>query len=268
MGNLKNSQQIRNVDNFQYHKEKREFEARKERRIEKRKKKIKVFSIFIIFVFLILVSPIFQLKTINVTELKKYTKSEVLEKMSISEGSNTFFLNSKKAESVFDNDPYIESCNIKKSFPNTINIEIKERKVRGYVPYMGSYLYIDEYGRVLDIQTSYTETLPIVKGLEFSEFKINEVLNVKNSKSFEVVVKIAQMMTKYEMLDLVVSIDVSDPENVRAYSGNIEVLLGNIKDCDKKIRVMEETLKKIPEGDRGTLDLSDLSKPIIFKYLT
>ena len=86
MGNLKNSQQIRNVDNFQYHKEKREFEARKERRIEKRKKKIKVFSIFIIFVFLILVSPIFQLKTINVTELKKYTKSEVLEKMSISEG--------------------------------------------------------------------------------------------------------------------------------------------------------------------------------------
>ena len=101
-----------------------------------------------------------------------------------------------------------------------------------------------------------------------SEFKINEILSVKNSKSFEVIVKIAQMMTKYEMLDLVVSIDVSDPENVRAYSGNIEVLLGDIKDCDKKIRIMEETLKKIPEGDRGTLDLSDLSKPIIFKYLT
>ena len=33
-------------------------------------------------------------------------------------------------------------------------------------------------------------------------------------------------------------------------------------------RMMAEILKTIPEEDRGSLDLSDLSKPIVFQYLT
>ena len=79
---------------------------------------------------------------------------------------------------------------------------------------------------------------------------------------------IAQMMTKYEVLGEVVEIDVSDTSKIMAYVGNIEINLGDISDCDRKIRTMGEIIKKIPEGDRGTLDLSDLSKPLVFKYLT
>ena len=188
--------------------------------------------------------------------------------MKVKEGINIIFFNKKRAENFIIKDTYIESCNIVKKLPNTLDIEIKERKVRGYVPYMGSYLYIDEYGRVLDIKTSYIEQLPIVKGLNFNEFKIGEILNVDNKDSFEVVVRISQMMTKYELLDFVVSIDVSNPNDIHAYSNNIEVLLGDISDYDRKIRTMSEIIKQIPKEDRGTLDLRDMSKPIIFKYLT
>ena len=268
MGASKNIQQFSNVEDFQYHKRNREREARKEKLRERRKKVLKIGTIVFVFIILILLSPIFQLKNINVTELKKYTKTEIMNKMVIQEGMNTFFASTSKAENSFKDDPYIESCKVNKKLPNTIDIDIKERKVRGYVPYMGSYLYIDEYGRVLDIQTSYTDHLPIVKGLEFSQFKLGELLQVKNDESFDVIVRIAQMMTKYELLDLVVSIDVSNPSDIRAYSNNVEILLGDISDSDKKIRTMAEILKKIPESDRGTLDLKDMTKPIIFKYLT
>ena len=37
---------------------------------------------------------------------------------------------------------------------------------------------------------------------------------------------------------------------------------------EEKIKTMSEAVKEIPDGDRGTLDLRDLSKPIIFKYST
>ena len=79
---------------------------------------------------------------------------------------------------------------------------------------------------------------------------------------------IAQMMTKYELLDTVVKIDVSNTQNIKAYLNKIEVNLGDISNSDQKIRTMAEIVKKIPEGDRGTLDLSDISKPLVFKYLT
>ena len=264
----KNKQSFENVEDFQYHKEKREKQARKERRKAKARKRNKIIIITSVIVVVILMSPVFQIKTINATQIKKYTQSQIIEKTGIREGMNLVFLSKREALRNFENDPYIESCEIDKQLPNTVNINVKERRVRGYVPYMGSYLYIDEYGRVLDVQTSYTEPLPIVKGLEFSEFKLGETLDVKNTKSFDVIVKIAQMMTKYELLDLVVSIDVSNPSDIHAYSNNVEILLGDISDCDKKIRTMAEVLKKLPEGDRGTLDLRDMSKPIIFKYLT
>ena len=87
-------------------------------------------------------------------------------------------------------------------------------------------------------------------------------------RRLSIIVTIAQVMTKYDMLDTVVRIDVSDTNKIMAYVRKVEINLGDGTNCDEKIRTMSEVIKQIPENDRGTLDLSDLSKPIVFKYLT
>ena len=115
---------------------------------------------------------------------------------------------------------------------------------------------------------SITKSLPVVKGLVFDQFTLGEVIQTENPEALDVVVRIAQAMTKYEMLDMVVELDVSDTSNIKAYVNKVEVNLGTISDYDTKVRTMCEIVKQIPENDRGSLDLSDLSKPIVFKYLT
>lgn len=78
-------------------------------------------------------------------------------------------------------------------------------------------------------------------------------------------------MEKYELLDLVVEIDVSNPKNIHAYVNQVEILLGEMENGDTKIRYMAEIMKTIPKEDRGTLDLSALDKPggtVVFRYLT
>lgn len=218
-----------------------------------------------------LLSPFFSVKTIQITQLERYTQSEICEKINLSEGINSIFFAKKKAERTLKKDPYISDVKISLNLPSTIIVDIKERKVRGYVPYMGSYLYIDEYGRVLDVQTHYEKKLPLVEGLDFKHFQKGELLPVKNQESFDVVVKIAQVMTKYKkynLLDLIVRIDVSDPKDICAYVNKVEVQLGDISDCDQKIRTMAEIINTIPESDRGTLNLKDMSKTPIFQYLT
>lgn len=224
--------------------------------------------IVIIAVTGFLLSPFFNIETIQITQLEHYTQNEICEKVNLSEGANSIFFAKKKAERILKQDPYISDVKISLNLPATIIVDIKERKVRGYVPYMGSYLYIDEYGRVLDVQTHYEKRLPLVEGLDFKQFQKGELLPVKNQESFDVVVKIAQMMTKYNLLDLVVRIDVSDPKDICAYVNKVEVQLGDISDCDQKIRTMVKIIDTIPESDRGTLNLKDMSKPLIFQYLT
>ena len=61
-------------------------------------------------------------------------------------------------------------------------ISLTERKVRAYVPYMGSYLYIDEFGRVLEINSQMSSALPVVTGLKFDTFMLGEKINAENNE--------------------------------------------------------------------------------------
>ncbi|NLK36542.1 MAG: FtsQ-type POTRA domain-containing protein [Epulopiscium sp.] len=231
--------------------------------------KVRLFLIiFILIATGILFSPLFQVKHIQVTELQCYSQAEICKKIGLTVGENVFLFGKRNAVKVLEKDPYIEEAKISRKLPDTIVVTIKERKVRGYIPYMGSYLYIDENGRVLDAKKSFTTTRPMVRGLQFDAFELGEILEVDNPESLDIVVKVAQMMTKYQLLDMVVEIDVSDPKQVHAYVNKVDILLGDITDCDQKIKTMAEIMKTIPKEDRGTLDLRDMSKPIIFQYLT
>ena len=144
----------------------------------KRKRKkffnVKTFGIILILIISvggILFSPLFSIKNINITEMEKYTESEMCEKLNLNKGENIFSFVLSNHKKTLKNDQYIEDIDIRMVLPDTIEIKVSERKVRGYVPFMGSYLYIDEYGRVLDVQDSYKTNLPIVEGLEFDSFK-------------------------------------------------------------------------------------------------
>ncbi|MPM63533.1 hypothetical protein SDC9_110413 [bioreactor metagenome] len=147
-------------------------------------------------------------------------------------------------------------------------VSVNENRVCGYIEYLGSYLYIDRSGKVIDINKETKESLPIIEGLKFSSFTINTKIPVENQDAFLTALAVSNAMSKYEVLDDAVSINVSDIQNLYAYIDNIKVLLGDNSRIEEKIKTMAEAVKEIPEGDRGTLDLTDLSKPIIFKYTT
>ena len=136
---------------------------------------------------------------------------------------------------------------------------------------MGSYLYIDEEGRVLEVAGSCRDALPLVKGLKFDSFTEGEILPVQNTDALAVILEISQLMEKYELLDEVVEIDVSKPKDIYAYVNQVQIHLGNMTNGDMKIQYMQQIVKTIPKEDRGILDLSGLDNPkanVTFRYLT
>lgn len=228
-------------------------------------------ALAVVLVIGLLLSPIFALKNVAVEGNNHYNEAQLCEMIGLSEGDNILLFGKGKAAQILEKDPYIADAKLSMRVPDTIVIEVKERKVRGYVPYMGSYLYIDEAGRVLDVQAAARESLPVVKGLVFGSFTLGEVIPVENQEALDVVLNISQLMEKYELLDIVVEIDVSNPENIYAYVNQVQIILGDMQNGDTKIRYMGEVMKTIPKEDRGTLDLSELDKPngtVVFRYLT
>ncbi|WP_352400998.1 FtsQ-type POTRA domain-containing protein [Anaerotignum sp.] len=226
------------------------------------------FLLLVIVIAGILFSPLFAVKEIRSEGAEHFTTTELAAMISLSQGDNLILFGKSKAEKILEQDPYIAQAKLKAELPGTMVVEVKERKVRGYVPYMGAYLYIDEEGRVLETQNVYHDALPVVRGLNFDSFLLGEVLPVENADALQIVLQMSQMMKKYNLLDLVVEIDVTDPKDIYAYVNKVEIRLGDMADSDQKVRIMGEIVKTIPKEDRGTLDLRDLRKPIIFQYLT
>ena len=53
-------------------------------------------------------------------------------------------------KSIFQN-PYVKMIKINRVLPDKVVIDIIERDIMAYVPYVGSYLNIDEEGMILEI---------------------------------------------------------------------------------------------------------------------
>ena len=227
--------------------------------------------LIVVVVACVLFSPLFAVKKIETEGASQFTTSALCEKIGLSKGDNLFLFSKSKAAKTLEKSPYIASAKLSAKLPHTMKITIKERKARGYVPYMGAYLYIDEEGRVLEVADSCRDALPLVKGLQFDSFTEGEILPVENTDALTVVLEISQLMEKYELLDEVVEIDVSNPKDIYAYVNQVQIHLGDMMNGNMKIQYMQQIVKKIPEEDRGILDLSGLDNPkanVTFRYLT
>ena len=63
----------------------------------KRKKKLKVLLIVIAGALLIMLSPMFTIKNIQITQMDKYSKEEICDMLNLHEGNNLFLFNRIKA---------------------------------------------------------------------------------------------------------------------------------------------------------------------------
>lgn len=213
--------------------------------------------------------PLFYIKNTIITGNEIVTNDEILTILDLkNENTNLYAFNSFSGETSLLENPYIESVDFTRSFPDTLKIDITERKIRGYIPYMNSFLYIDGDGRILDVQSSYTTPLPIVNGLTFKEFTLGEKLKVSNKEKLDIVVELSKLMTKYELLDDVIKVDVSKPEDIHIYVNKIDVIFGSFTDYNWKISTLNEILKNLSPEDKGILDISSSDKIPLFTYLT
>jgi len=240
--------------------------------------KLKVFLVLgglAALCLLVLLSPVFGIAKISVTGNGKVTEADLLSAAGVKQGDNLFSFNAGKADkNVLKNLSYVDSVTFKKVWPNELDISIVERKVSGYVKYMnGSYLYIDENGRVLEVSGSFTENLPVVVGLKFTKFSVGDLLQVDNKTSFSTLVVLTKLFDKYNMQDFSLSqVDVTDSQSIHLYVYNIDVEFGSVADADQKMATLQAALNNMPDLThiRGVLDLTAISSngKYIFKILT
>jgi cell division septal protein FtsQ len=214
--------------------------------------------------------PYFNIANIEVNGIESLSEEQVTQMCGLDKSCNLFAFNTVKAKNKLMENHYVKDVSFKKSLPQTLVINVTEYKVRGYIPYMNSYLYIDEEGRVLDSRRDMISQLPIVTGLSFDGFTLGEVLETDNPGTYAAVEELSKLFAKYELLGDVIKVDVSDTDNIHLYVNKLDVKFGDFDDANKKIVTLNEILKQVDTSVAGVLDLTTVNtnSSSTYKYLS
>jgi cell division protein FtsQ len=120
---------------------------------------------------------------------------------------------------------------------------------------MGSYMYFDRDGTVVESGSELLDGICQVKGLSFSQIVLYEPIETQVKDLFSQVLLMTQLFEKYEMNIEMINFDKSS--HVQLTIGDITVELGEPENLDLKIAELNDILPEL-DGMKGTLYLDDI----------
>ncbi len=212
--------------------------------------------------------PFFVIEEIYINGNNRVTNDEILQAINyVPNEVNYIFLNKDEAKKTLLSNPYVEEVEFVYIFPSEMEINIKEREQIAYVPYgKNSYLYISREGIVLQTSKELLEPMPIIKGVNFSEFTLGNVLINDGEELLKGTVNIINTMKKYDIETKNLIIDIVNPKEIKIKYGDIIINFGYEEEVDKKIRILSGILKSLEDRPelRGEIDISNTSiEPIL-----
>ncbi len=195
------------------------------------------------------------IREVTIQGNSRYTEAEIAElifQKKTDYNSALFFLREKTKDHI--QIPFVEDYQIRFINPCHVEIIVHEKSVVGYVPYMGSYMYFDKDGIVVESTGQALEGIPCVEGLRFGQIVLYQPLPVEDKKIFEEILNLTQMLSVHGLN--VDKIHYNSKGEANLYFGNVEVVLGDSAQMDGKISLLSDMMSSL-EGLDGTLYLDN-----------
>ena len=222
--------------------------------LKRKKNKIPkiLFSILIIIGILIciLMTPIFDVKQISVKGNEQISTPQIISLSQIKNGENIIKYKKNQIVKNIKENPYIKTVNIKKKYPNSIEISVTERNVRLMIQLLSSYAYTDSQGYILEISQE-KKDVPILKGIATNENDIlpGKRLEIKDLEKLGDVLKILEAVNEINIQSNITYIDISDDNNYIIYIEKEKktIYLGDVKNLNNKMLYLKKILEKEAE---------------------
>lgn len=203
----------------------------------------------------------FRVSQIEITGETRYQPEDLIGTSGISEGDNLFFLPEKSVQqSLSTTYPYLDTIEIKRHLPGTLEIAVTEREPMLSVQLAdGKIYYLDGSGKVLEriTEDEIGSTVHVI-GVDAKELNVGQTVTDEDSEKIVAVLDMLGLFSRYSMLDKIVSVDISRSFDVYVDFDNRYVLeLGRLDDLEHKIQFLKAILEQNDLPNTGIIDLSD-----------
>lgn len=236
------------------------------RKIAIRRSVILTLLLVSLSVILCLKLPYFNISNIQVRNNKIVSSEQIIELSKINKGTNIFYLNFKNIETNIRANPYILGASIKRKIPNTILIDINERKAVFYMKAQNSYLMIDKGGIVLESRNNINNMkLTNLQGFNAEDAKVGSVLPCDDKRKLDVIGLITELISLNTSGIDITAVDLSDTLNIKIYSGNLCIKMGTSDNIKDKLNLALNIINNNDlKNSKGYIDVGFEGNPVLF----
>lgn len=159
--------------------------------------------------------------------------------------------------------PFVSGYKMHFNSLREVTITIYEKSIIGYIDFMGSHMYFDKDGTVVESSHEVYAGVPQVAGLNFDYMVLYKPLPVEDEAVFTEILNLTQIVKKYHLNSDKVYFDSS--MNATLYIGSVRVILGDKTNMEDKIAELSGMIPSMT-GLSGTLHLEHYDKTAINPY--
>ncbi len=238
-----------------------------QRRQDKKRKRRTVFYVILFvmvsLVFIAIATAVFlKVSKVTISGNSRYSDKQIRSLVPIAVGDNMFSFDAESIEqAICDKYPYVDSVEIKRDLPTTVEVIVKEEK-----PYYLSEIAGEQY--VLSADLKVLERLEDEQGIdtELTSLSLNNVrrcivgdeLEFVDKRTYDAILSLYENFTANYIDDKVLGVDVRSRFDIYInYDNRFEVYLGDIDSIDIKIRFLVGIIDELEPDATGTIDVSN-----------
>jgi len=225
----------------------------------------------IIAVMLIIYSPLFAVKSIQVSGNKNISSGEIIKAASFFYGKNLLMIKKGDVQKAISESVPVKDVRIGYRLPHTLAISVKEREIDAALPYLSSFVLIDTDGIIVKIVPKLDSiTVPVITGFNVTHAALAGQPVIENNadsfkKLLELIPAISPMAS--ELSEIHVDIDEGNDTVFYLYTlDGYQIFLGAYE--DKKIAIMKQVLEDLRANNRGKGELNISGDTPVFKPFT
>lgn len=234
----------------------------KQREIEKKKRKKKKVTLIMILLILfiggistyLLTSPSFKIQQISIKGNEQISNQKINQLAEIKKGDNIFSKLGIVMKVKLKQNGYIEDAQIKKVYPNKVEIEIKERQRQFQIKNATEgHIYIDEQGYILEYAVDKLE-IPTIIGIDIKHSDVGTIhrLGENDLEKMEDILQIREECRNIGIAEKITQIDVKDEYILSLENDGIIINLGDASNLKNRMYYVNAILKQ-EAGNRGTI---------------
>lgn len=212
---------------------------------------------------ILLKAPFFNLSKVEVKGNKIIKSEKVIDNKSVI-GQNIFLLDTNEIKNEILKNPYVKTAEVKRAFPNSLSVNITERKML-YEVREGELTYVLNKDLVIMSILNDSKDLSLIeiKGIKIDNKEIGKSITSKENIT-SVASKIDEEVLEGKEELLFEVLDLSDLNSIKMSRGDIEIVIGKATELDEKYKLVSEIInnKNLDLKD-GYIDVSFSGKPVI-----